>query len=563
MKQISFFSKQLSVLIVFMACCFTASAYDFMVDSLCYNIIGENEVEVTRNVSFKVRGEVAIPATVIYDNVTYQVTQIGSNAFAGCNQMTLIDIPEGIVKINEWAFDGCSGLEYLEFPNSLVSIARGAFYGCSNVSSINITRNLTDIAYNVFYPFHKVSHYTCSALNPKYRAVDGIIYTKDLTKLVAYPQAAPATSFVVPSTVTILGDYCLHNCDNLTDVTIHDGVTEFGMNIFSYCDNIESIYVPDGVTKMGVTVFGQCSKLSSVHLPASLDTLSNACFYDCDSLRTLTIPRNVKYVGDYCFGESDNLKTVIFEEGSCVGGFGHDVFAECASIEYFDMPNTATTIGKSMFYMCPTLKRVHLSTSLTNIPYGSFFRCYQLTDLDIPGTVTLISNTAIQNCTALKTLKIGDKDAPAGTTLIEHYALAHSEDLERLELGANLDSMTYISLADLGKVKLVVCWATTPPRCNENAMEVRFSTTPLYVPKVAVDAYREATMWNRFQTIGPIEDVGDVNGDGNINISDVTTLINYLLGGESDRLVFADVDLDGSVNITDVASLINRLLNNN
>ena len=70
-------------------------------------------------------------------------------------------------------------------------------------------------------------------------------------------------------------------------------------------------------------------------------------------------------------------------------------------------------------------------------------------------------------------------------------------------------------------------------------------------------------MWNRFQTIVPIEDVGDVNGDGNINISDVTTLINYLLGGESDRLVFADVDLDGSVNITDVASLINRLLNNN
>ena len=552
--------KKMFLLAVLMACSIAASAYDFKVDSLCYNIIGENEVEVTRNDSLKVSGEVAIPASVIHDGVTYYVTQIGSNAFAGCSNMTLIDIPEGVVKICEWAFDGCSGLEYLEFPNSLVTIARGAFYGCSNVSSINITRNLTDIAYNVFYPFHKVSQYTCSALNPKYRAVDGIIYTKDMTKLVAYPQAAPATSFVVPSTVTILGDYCLHNCDNLTEVTIHDAVTEFGMNIFSYSDNIESIYVPDGVTKMGVTVFGQCSKLSSVHLPASLDTLPNACFYGCNSLIELTIPRNVKYVGDYCFSESANLKTVIFEEGSCVGGFGHDVFAECPTIEYFDMPNTVTTIGKSMFYMCPTLKRVHLSTSLTNMPYGTFFRCYELTDLDIPGTVTLISNTSIQNCTAMKTLKIGDKDAPAGTTSIEHYALAHCESIERLELGANLDSLTYHSLQDMSNVKLAICWATTPPRCNEYGMGIRFSTTPLYVPKVALDAYREATMWNRFQTILPIEDVGDVNGDGNINIGDVTSLINYLLGGESDRVYYADVNLDGNVNINDVTTLINRLL---
>lgn len=91
-------------------------------------------------------------------------------------------------------------------------------------------------------------------------------------------------------------------------------------------------------------------------------------------------------------------------------------------------------------------------------------------------------------------------------------------------------------------------------------MGIRFSTTPLYVPKVALDAYREATMWNRFQTILPIEDVGDVNGDGNINIGDVTSLINYLLGGESDRVYYADVNLDGNVNINDVTTLINRLL---
>ena len=186
-----------------------------------------------------------------------------------------------------------------------------------------------------------------------------------------------------------------------------------------------------------------------------------------------------------------------------------------------------------------------------------------LEELDIPGTVTHIGNAAMYKCTSMKKLKIGDKDAPAGTTDIEHYALAYSNDLERLELGANLDSMEYGALQDLSNVKLVICWATTPPRASEQAMYVAFAKAPLYVPRVALDAYREARMWHKFQTILPIEEVGDITGDGNININDVSALISILLGTETDRSYFCDVNLDGSVNIGDVSYLINLLLNSN
>jgi hypothetical protein len=559
MKRITNFSKQLFVLAFFMACCFTVSAYDFMVDSLSYNVIAENEVEVTHNDSARVSGDVVIPATIVHDGITYHVTRIGDDAFRGC-AITSIDIPEGVTAINFFAFNGCSHLEYIEFPNSLVSLGRWVFYNCRSIKTLNIPRNLTDIAYTALAGLSGLVYYTCSPFNPKFKAVDGILYNKDMTMLVAYPQAAPASSFVIPSTVTTLYDYCMHNCDNLIDITIPESVTILGMNIFSGNDNIESIDIPDGVTKMGVTVFGSCPKLSHIHLPASLDSIKSSCFYGCNSLTEMTIPRNVRYLGDYAFSECELLKTVYFEEGSCLEALGFQTFADCPALEFLDMPNTVTTMDQCVFYRCPALKRVHLSRNLTIIPNQTFYQCSMLEELDIPGTVTHIGNAAMYKCTSMKKLKIGDKDAPAGTTDIEHYALAYSNDLVRLELGANLDSMEYGALNNLSNVKLVICWATTPPRANELAMGVAFARTPLYVPRVALDAYREARMWQKFQTILPIEEVGDITGEGNINIGDVTALINILLGDETDRSYFCDVNLDGSISIGDVMSLINILL---
>lgn len=558
MKKITQLSKIL-MLAFMLACSLQASAYDFMVDSLSYNVIAEGEVEVTHNDSARVSGDVVIPATIVHDGMTYHVTRIGDDAFRGCS-ITSIDIPEGVITIDDWAFNGCSRLEYIEFPNTLVSLGKWVFYNCRSIKNLNIPRNLTEIAYTALPGLTGLVYYTCSPFNPKYKAVDGIIYNKDMTMLVAYPQAAPATSFDIPSTVTTLYDYCLHNCDNLTEVTIPETVTYFGMNIFSGSDNIESIDVPDGVTKMGVTVFGQCPKLSHVHLPASLDSIKNSCFYGCNSLTEVVIPANVRYIGNNAFAYCENLKTLKFEEGSCLEGFGEFVFRESQSLESLDMPNTVTTIGSGMFYVCPSLKSIHLSRNLTILPNASFYQCHLLTEMDIPGTVTHIGNGAIYKCTSLKRLKIGDKDAPAGTTDIEHYALGSSNDLERLELGANIDSLTYGSLEDLNNVKLAICWATTPPRCNENAMGIAFTRTILYVPKASVDAYREARMWKKFVTILPIEEVGDINGDNNINIGDVTALINILLGGETDRTYFCDVNLDGNVSISDVTALINILL---
>ena len=59
--------------------------------------------------------------------------------------------------------------------------------------------------------------------------------------------------------------------------------------------------------------------------------------------------------------------------------------------------------------------------------------------------------------------------------------------------------------------------------------------------------------------------LGDVNGDGTVNVTDITDLINAVLNEDYSSIVFANADMDsnGSINVTDVTELINQVLNNN
>lgn len=566
MKKITKPSKMLCLLAMILASVFAASAADFMVDSICYNIIGDNQVEVTSRDSIKYAGEVIIPSMVVNDGTTYQVTRIGDYAFQGCKELTLIDIAEGVTSIGRFAFNGCSQLENVDLPNSMVTLEMFAFYGCTKFTSFHVSRNLANIAYNALMFCKNIAYYTCSSLNTHYKAVNGILYSKDLTMLVAYPPADPATHFDIPTHVTALHDYCLSANYNLVSVNIPETVTWMGMNIFRDCTGIVEIDIPDCVTHMGVTVFGGCTSLTRVHLPASLDTIKNSTFSGCTALTEVTIPRNVSCIDYQGFINASALKTVIFEEGSRLTSIGENAFSDCFKLETLDMPSTVTYLGSGCFSHCYALESINMSHNLTEIGSSLFSQCNSLTECEIIGDVPTMWNVFLF-CPKLKKVRLGDKNGTPGTTLIQNATISRCNQLEYLELGANIDSLESSALCSLDSLKVLICWATTPPRCGSYSYSSSFSPSPmnlkkavLYVPKASLEAYRTADDWKNFKTIAAIEDVGDINGNGKINIADVTELINMLLSGDYDRKVYADVNLDGIVNITDVTALINILL---
>ena len=115
-------------------CCTVATAHDFEVDGIYYNILSEEEktVEVTSGAT-RYTGSIVIPATVTKpgtSGVLYSVTNIGYGAFSSCTSLTSIEIPNSVTIIGNSAFHNCSSLTSIEFPNSVTTIEEGAFCGC-------------------------------------------------------------------------------------------------------------------------------------------------------------------------------------------------------------------------------------------------------------------------------------------------------------------------------------------------------------------------------------------------------------------------------------------------
>ena len=109
-----------------------ANAHDFEIDGIYYNIINNNEVEVTNRNNFcsSYYGEITIPETVIYNGNSYFVTAIDDEAFRNCTQLTNVEIPNSVTSIGDFAFEDCFRLTSLNFPDFLTSIGICAFSFC-------------------------------------------------------------------------------------------------------------------------------------------------------------------------------------------------------------------------------------------------------------------------------------------------------------------------------------------------------------------------------------------------------------------------------------------------
>lgn len=148
----------------------SATAYDFMVDDLAYNITGSNTVEVTYtdyytvywndtyDINYSGLTDANIPTSVSYNGTTYFVTSIGDHAFDGSG-LTKVTIPNSITTIGKWAFAYCH-LTSVIIPNSVTNISEGAFCGCWGLTSVTIPNSVTYIGFGAFSGCHGLSSVT-------------------------------------------------------------------------------------------------------------------------------------------------------------------------------------------------------------------------------------------------------------------------------------------------------------------------------------------------------------------------------------------------------------------
>ena len=94
---------------------------------------------------------VIIPSKIKIEGTIYDVIGIGSNAFSGCDYLTHVVIPHGVVYIADNAFENCYNLTNINIPESVTTIEDRAFYFCSKLKNIVIPEEVTKIGYDLFY----------------------------------------------------------------------------------------------------------------------------------------------------------------------------------------------------------------------------------------------------------------------------------------------------------------------------------------------------------------------------------------------------------------------------
>ena len=255
-----------------------ASAYDFMVDGLCYNKnVDGTSVTVTYEGTgadgygySNLNGDLVIPPSVTYDGTTYSVTKIGDTAFRNCTGLTSVTILNSVTEIGSSAFYGCSGLTSVTIGNSVTTIGNRAFSGCTGLTSVTIPNSVTSIGWSAFRNCTGLTSIVVENGNPKYdsrNSCNAIIETESNTLITG------CQSTIIPNSVTKIGDFAFSGCSGLTDVTIPSSVTSIGNFAFGGCTGLTSIkskiLSPDKVS-MSSNVFNEINTSNcTLYVPQS------------------------------------------------------------------------------------------------------------------------------------------------------------------------------------------------------------------------------------------------------------------------------------------------------
>ena len=310
--------------------------------------------------------EVVIPSSV---------TSIGVGAFSNCDSLSKIVIPSSVTRIGNYAFLNCRSLSDIVVPSSVTSIGDGAFVGCSSLKYISIPKSVICLYGNPFADWDG----KLKCLSPNFIYEDDVLFNKDKSKIISF-RNQNIESYVIPSSVTSIGDSTFRSCCSLSDIIIPSSVTCIGNYAFLNCRSLSEVVVPSSVTSIGKNAFEGCSSLSEIVIPSSVTSIDEWAFEGCSSLSKIVIPSSVTSIGDCAF-------------------------FYCRSLSDIVIPSSVTSIGNGAFSNCDSLSKIVIPSSVTSISNGAFEDCSSLSDIVIPDSVTSIGDRVFNGCNFPDNLK--------------------------------------------------------------------------------------------------------------------------------------------------------------
>ena len=178
---------------------------------------------------------------------------ICNGAFYFCRSLSKIVIPSSVTSIGEWAFSNCGSLSTIVIPSSVTSIGDRAFSSCTSLKYISIPKSVIGLNGNPFADWNG----KLQCLSPNFINEDDILFNKDKNKIISF-RNQNIESYVIPSSVTSIGNDAFSKCSSLSKIVIPSSVTSIGEMAFMDCDSQSEIVIPSSVTSIGDSAFYRC-----------------------------------------------------------------------------------------------------------------------------------------------------------------------------------------------------------------------------------------------------------------------------------------------------------------
>ena len=376
-------------------------------------------------------------------------------------------IRNGTKVVCDRAFCLCSSLTEIVIPNSVASIGDSAFLGCISLTEIVIPNSVICLNGNPFIGWKG----KLECLSPSFVYEDNILFNKDKSRIISF-RNQKLTLYVIPNSVTSIGDSAFYDSRSLSNIVIPNSVTSIGDSAFEGCNSLGSLVIPNSVINIGKGAFKWCKSLAEVVIPNSVTNIGEFAFCGCSSLAEVVIPNSVTNIGKGTFANCSSLADVVIPDG--VTSIGNNAFMSCSSLEYISIPksviclngnpffnwngkleclspnfiyeddvlfnkdkskiisfrnqkltsyvipDSVTSIGDSAFYGCRLLSNIVIPNSVTSIGDSAFKGCKSLGSLVIPNSVTNIGKGAFKGCKSLVEIVI-----PNSVTSIGYSAFRH------------------------------------------------------------------------------------------------------------------------------------------
>lgn len=491
----------------------------FIVDGIIYEkISGTNNVKVSydpdkakydefgQTIGNTYSGIITVPEIVVYNGISYSVTEVGDFAFAGGPGLTGVTLPESITKIGMSGFYGNDGITSITLPNSVKTIGYYAFRNCYNLSSINFPEGLEVIGGDAFTHDRSLTELI---LPSSLKEVDGYAFCActGVKRVILQDSDVPLIksnfgSQTIFDQMEVDYAYIGRNC--YTDGTDYlpiriktkeldfgDAVSSFSLSQF-YPEFLEKLFIPQTCNRLDFSDFQNSTALKHIvikdgNTPIILETyvkstsngnstsyeyfpclincpLQSAyigrtfkkeygldgtqAFYNNKTLKNLVIGPHVTSLPKYGFQRCNKLETIEFPES--LESIGEGCFADCHSLKSVKIPPLLTEIAPRVFDSCFELTNVDFNSKVSSIGDMAFYYS-GLTEINIPSCVKNIGKNAFSGCQKLTSLILNP-----GLEAIERGAFSSCESLTELTIPSTvltINDGAFNNLSSLKKLK--------------------------------------------------------------------------------------------------------------